>query len=187
MTSTIFFLAELGFNCFLPTFLYLPARAVIYRLAGQIHCLPGQGFIQAAKSAAKAPICNRDYNSKGCQNYPRFLVKLSPVFVAPVHCLLWTLVMTNWLDTINLCYPALLSHNKSQYIHTRFFSFRSTISRVPSSLQKTQTDPHRLLAESTFETWTCFREESICGGTGAERARKVLESLWNTGKYSYLQ
>ena len=116
---TIFFLAELGFNCFLPTFLYLPARAVIYRLAGQIHCLLGQGFIQAAKSAAKAPICNRDYNSKGCQNSPRFLTKLSPVFVAGIHCLLWVLVMTNWLVTSHLFYPLpTTNHN----IHRRFFS-----------------------------------------------------------------
>ena len=91
-------------------------RAVIYRLGPDksIVC-PGQ----EAAIAAKAVICNTDYNSKGCQNYPRFLVKLSPVFVAPVHCLLWALVMTNWLDTTNLCYP-LFPQQISIYSHTTF-------------------------------------------------------------------
>ena len=72
----------------------------------------GSNLQQRLQFRARVPELSSHFNS----NYLRFLSRL--------HCLLWALVMTNWLVTTNLCYPAPPSlPTTNRNIHTPLFSF----------------------------------------------------------------
>ena len=78
----------------------------------------------------------------------------------------------------------MLSATSFQFRFNKIFSVsRSTLARVPSSLQKTKENQNRLLSQSTTQTWTSFREESVCGGSGEERTSKITKFIRDTGKY----
>ena len=115
------------------------------------------------------PICNTAYNSKGCQNSPRFLAKLSPVFVSAV------------LFTFSISHDKLIRHRHftiirfpqdltGKYFFSELIDFcpRSSSTGIPSSLPQTKTNPDGLLPQPAAEAGAGLREEPVRGGAGEE-------------------
>ena len=152
--------------------------------SGQIHCLPGPRKWRPRQQFATEITIPRgpvpELSPLFSHNYPRFLSRL--------HCLLWALVMTNWLDTTNLCYPAPLPTTNLN-IHTRLFSF--TGPQFPEFLLpfrkpkriRTAFSPSQLLKlEHAFE-----KNQYVVGQERKELAKSLNLSETQVNSKCYLQ